>query len=205
MKKFTAIIRLLVVLLLLGFSNGGKEVRFVYDGDTILLENGERVRYLGIDAPEMGYNGRGPEYMAEEALIFNYEKAMERRVRLEYDQEKRDRYGRLLAYVYLDCGRMLNKKLLDQGLAWVMAVPPNLRYLDMMINTQRDAMTRRVGIWQNKALLDDGPFTGNRRSLRFHRPDCPFQQNISSKNRINLDTKRDAFWEGYSPCARCLP
>ncbi|MFO7784275.1 MAG: thermonuclease family protein [Thermodesulfobacteriota bacterium] len=205
MKRYCTPFYLLIVLILLGLSLGGAEVRFVYDGDTVLLDGGKRVRYLGIDAPEMGYDGKGPEFMAEKARAYNAKKVQGKRIQLELDRESHDHYGRLLAYVYPPDGRMLNIELVEKGLARVLAVPPNLRHLDRLIEAQQKAMAGRVGIWRPEVDSGEGPYIGSRKSFRFHRPDCPFGSRIHSKNRVRFDTKRDAFREGYSPCARCRP
>lgn len=206
MKKQYTLIHLLIVLVLLGLSSGGAEVRFVYDGDTVLLESGERVRYLGIDTPEMDYDGKAPEFMADEARAFNEKMVLGKRIKLELDRERYDHHGRLLAYVYPPNGRMLNIELLEKGLARVLAVPPNLRYLDRLIKAQQKAMSERVGIWRpDEVFSKEGPYIGNRRSFRFHLPDCAFGLRIHSKNRVRFETRREAFWEGYSPCARCRP
>ncbi len=205
MKRHYILLYLLILFVLPGFSCGEAEVSAVYDGDTVLLANGERVRYLGIDAPEMGYGGDAPEFMADEARAFNEKTVLGKRIQLELDRERRDHHGRLLAYIYLPDGRMLNIELLEKGLARVLAVPPNLRYLDRLIKTQQKAMSGRVGIWRAEVDSGEGPYIGSRKSFRFHRPDCPFGSRIHSKNRVGFETRWEAFWEGYSPCARCRP
>lgn len=78
-------------------------VKFVYDGDTILIDTGKKVRYVGIDAPEIGHEGKGGEYMAFFASRdLNCRLIHQGRVKLEYDREKRDSHGRLLAYTYTE-------------------------------------------------------------------------------------------------------
>lgn len=205
MRRYCTAIYLLCLLVIPGFSSGGAEVRFVYDGDTVLLETGESVRYLGIDAPEMNFDGKGAEFMAEEARAFNERAILGKRIHLELDREKRDHHGRLLAYVYLPDGRMINMELVENGLARVLSVPPNLRYQGRFVEAQQKAMTGRSGIWRSEVDSGDGPYMGNRRSFRFHRPDCPYGSRIHSRNLVRFETRREAFWEGYSPCARCRP
>ncbi len=204
MKRYSIPIYLFVFLLLPGLATGDDRVRFVYDGDTVLLESGERVRYVGIDTPEMGDDDRPPEYLAEAARAFNERATRGKRLRLEFDRERRDRHGRLLAYVLLPDGRMLNRELVQRGLARVLATRPNLKHLGMLIEAQRRAMARRKGIWGREATDAKGPYVGSRRSYRFHRPDCPYAGRIHRENRVRFHSLRSAFWEGYSPCSRCF-
>ena len=147
-------------------------VRFVYDGDTILLSSGEKVRYLGIDAPELDPEGKRHEFMALQARRFNINMVKGKLVRLEFDREKRDRYGRLLAYVYLvETGQMVNVLLLKNGLAHVLLKEPNLKYRRLFIKMQREAMKRKIGIWSRPFKNEVRYYICNNRSFIFHRPE----------------------------------
>ncbi|GAB4432666.1 MAG: hypothetical protein OHK0040_02800 [bacterium] len=100
----------------------GQVVSKVIDGDTIILENGEKVRYLGIDAPETHRKEDGKwvnvyEPFGEEATLFNRGLVEGKTVSLSFDREKRDSHGRILAYVYVK-GVMVNTKILSEGLAF---------------------------------------------------------------------------------------
>ncbi len=182
------------------------KVRFVYDGDTILLSSGEKVRYLGIDAPELDPEGKRHEFMALQARRFNINMVKGKLVRLEFDREKRDRYGRLLAYVYLvETGQMVNVLLLKNGLAHVLLKEPNLKYRRLFIKMQREAMKRKIGIWSRPFKNEERYYIGNKRSFIFHRPDCPFGKRMKPKNKIIFKNCYQAFWAGYSPCRRCKP
>jgi micrococcal nuclease len=124
-------------------------VEKVIDGDTIVLKNGERVRYLGIDAPETRFSPFGAEYYGEEAKKRNRELVEGRRVRLEFDVEKRDKYGRLLAYVFVD-SIFVNALLLREGYAKLHFIPPNNRYLDLFIKLEKEAKLTNQGLWRRK-------------------------------------------------------
>ncbi|MBW2048921.1 MAG: thermonuclease family protein [Deltaproteobacteria bacterium] len=180
-------------------------VVFVHDGDTVLLENGDRVRYAGIDCPEIDHEGGKSQFMALAAREFNGNLLKGRSVRLEYDVKRRDRYGRILAYVFLRNGDMVNTLIVGKGLAHVLSTRPNLRYRGMLVRFQRKAMEERLGIWSRPLKSTGGKVMGSRRSFRFHRPDCPAGRKISGKNLIRFRSAREAFWEGYSPCKRCNP
>jgi micrococcal nuclease len=70
-----------------------------------------------------------------------------RKVRLEFDVERRDRYGRLLAYVYLEDGTFVNARIIEEGYGQVMTIPPNVKYADRFLELQRDARQARKGLW----------------------------------------------------------
>ncbi len=180
-------------------------VKWVYDGDTILLRTGQRVRYVGIDAPEIGHGGKKSEYMARASKAFNRRLTGEARVRLEFDRVKRDRYGRLLAYVYLENGDMVNALLVRKGLAHVMAQKPNLKYFSLLLENQRKAMNEKIGIWEKTPRPLEKFYRGNQKSYRFHRPSCPFSKDIHPRHLMIFEKRRDALWKGYSPCRRCRP
>jgi micrococcal nuclease len=182
-----------------------RSVRFIYDGDTILLDGGQKVRLLGIDAPEMGHDGQKSELMARAAWKFICGLLKKSRVRLEYDEEKKDRHGRLLAYVFLENGDMVNAILVRKGLAHVMLKHPNLKYKELLLDCQRKAIKEKLGIWSHRFKTEETFYLGNLSAYRFHRPSCPFGEKISGKNRVRFHSRQDAFWAGYSPCRRCQP
>ncbi len=118
----------------------------VIDGDTIELLDGERVRYIGMDTPEM----RPVEAYAKAATEANRELVEEKMVRLVLDVEERDRYGRLLAYVYVD-DTFVNAELVRRGLAQVATYPPNVRHEEHFLKLQRQAREAGRGLWSDAA------------------------------------------------------
>jgi len=112
----------------------------VIDGDTIEIEGGYRVRYIGIDTPEKGE----PYYW--EALKANQELVEGKRIRLEGDVEDRDKYGRLLRYVWVD-GTMVNAELVRLGYAYSYSLPPDLKYQAHLLQLEREAREHRLGLW----------------------------------------------------------
>lgn len=181
------------------------EVTFVYDGDSILLESGERVRYLGIDTPEVDNEDGKMEFMAHEAREFNKKMLKGVHIRLEHDRKKRDRYGRLLAYVFLKNGTMLNELLVRKGLAHVMFKDKNDKYRDLLLRSQRLAMEKKLGIWGRTKKETEKVYLGNSKSFRFHRPGCSFGKKIPPQKVVRFKTRHDALWGGYSPCKHCRP
>lgn len=180
-------------------------VQTVVDGDTIILADGRKVRYLGIDTPEMGRDHRPPQFLAQAAKQFNARLVQNQELRLEFDKEHYDQYGRLLAYLFLPDDRMVNAALVRQGLARVYLFPPNLRYRQLLVAAQRQAMQAHRGIWQRPLIADESYYVVNTRSLRFHRPHCRASKRISRQYRLILANPWDAYLQGYSPCRLCRP
>lgn len=136
-------------------------VKRVVDGDTIQLENGERVRLIGIDTPEMHESDklyRDSERTKEDKstiqklgkLAYEFTKNLVegKRVSLEFDAERYDRYKRLLAYVYLKDGTFVNAEIVKQGYASLMTIPPNVKYADLFLKLYREAREKRRGLWR---------------------------------------------------------
>jgi micrococcal nuclease len=181
-----------------------KKVVRVDDGDTIRLEDGRRVRYIGLDAPERGAPGVG-EFLAEEAARFNRSLVLGREVRLEFEAERQDRFGRLLARVFLKSGVWVNRALIREGLAHVLYQSPNVEMFEDLLAEQRQALEKRKGIW-TKALQETADYyPGQARSRKIHRPDCPLGKKIAPANRIVFKTKQEAYRLGFSPCRQCRP
>ncbi|MCD6560754.1 MAG: thermonuclease family protein [Deltaproteobacteria bacterium] len=205
LKKYIFLI--IAASLFLSLSSGVTyyNVKYVYDGDTILLNKGGRVRYLGIDTPEIDHEGGKNEFMASAARKFNSKLVKGARVSLEFDKEKKDHYGRLLAYTFLENGDMVNALLVRNGFAHVMFNRLNLKYKELLLKCQQRAIEERLGIWSRPFNGEESFYLGDKRSFRFHRPDCPFGKRISKKNLLRFKSLHDAFWAGYSPCKRCRP
>ena len=203
-KRFVFLV-LIAILSLAPIPSSWHRVKYVFDGDTILLQNREKVRYLGIDAPEIDHEGEKSEFMALDARKFNMNSVAGSPIRLEFDGKKRDRYGRLLAYVFLETGDMVNALLVRRGLAHVMFKKGNIRYEDHLLRCQRQAMKEKLGIWSRPCKGNEKFYLGNRNSYRFHRPGCRFAARISSRNLVRFRSRIDAYWQGYSPCRECRP
>ncbi len=177
----------------------------VGDGDTVILDNGQKVRLLGIDAPELEKEGKPADFLAHKAKQVLTDLVQGKRVRLEYDKLRYDRFGRTLAYLFLPDGVNLSREMVRQGLAHVYMVPPNLRFREELLEAQREAIKAHRGVWL-KALNQNEPFyIGNRRSLLFHRPTCHQGKSTAAGNRVPFQALTDAYLTGYSPCRTCKP
>lgn len=124
----------------------------VIDGDTFEITNRgkpERVRLIGVDTPESVKPNSPVEPYGIEASKYTKELIGGKMVRLEFDVQERDKYGRLLAYVYLEDGTMVNAKLLEEGMAVIMTIPPNVRMADTFLKIQRKAREEKKGLWKD--------------------------------------------------------
>ena len=150
------------ILLLSGYicGNAGAEwtkVRQVIDGDTIILENNQHVRLIGVDTPEIKskYNPR-TEYYAIQAKQFVEQRAEGRMVFLEGDdaQAPFDKYGRRLAYVYLEDQTLLNRALVQQGYGEAIRVFP-YKFKEEFWDLERQSKAEGWGMWGDRSLVED--------------------------------------------------
>lgn len=131
------------------------QVREVVDGDTLRLQDGRSVRLIGINAPEIGRQGRGDEPFAVaarrrlQALV----DASDGMVGLQLGAEPRDRYQRTLAHVYGRNGQSLEAQLLAEGLGWQVVVAPNNQLSACQHQAEQAARAARLGLWRNPLLL----------------------------------------------------
>jgi micrococcal nuclease len=179
------------------------QVKWVIDGDTIVLGDGRKVRYIGINAPEIEHDEQKAEPFGNQAKAFNQGLAYRKKIRLEFDRQRYDRYGRLLAYVFLQDGSFVNVELLAHGCGFYLYQAPNLKYDSELLAAQRYAMSQKRGIWQ-KWKEPKTKYVGNQKSKRFHLPTCPLAKAISVRNQVMFATKWDAFWNGYAPAKKCI-
>ncbi|MFO7173309.1 MAG: thermonuclease family protein [Bacillota bacterium] len=127
-------------------------VERVVDGDTLEVQvdgRTERVRLIGVDTPEV--HGQVEPYGPEASAFTKQVLAPGTRIWLEQDVEPRDRYGRLLAYVWLADGRLFNEVLVREGYAQLLTIPPNVKYVERLTAAQREAREAGRGLW---ALAD---------------------------------------------------
>ena len=134
------------------------EVRKVIDGDTIEVSGGEHIRLIGLDTPETKDPNRPVGCFGKEASRFTESVLpVGTAVRLVGDAEQRDRYGRLLAYVYRKSdGLFVNAELLRRGYAQLLTIPPNVAHTDEFAALAREARAGSQGLWSACTLLPDG-------------------------------------------------
>lgn len=128
----------------------------VVDGDTIRVSIGGQeytVRYIGIDTPETSHPVVGQERLGEDAAEANRQLVEGQTVYLEYDVSPTDQYGRLLAYVYLADGHMVNEELVRLGYAASQAYPPDTKHQDRLDAAQVGARSQTINIWEPQATV----------------------------------------------------
>lgn len=118
----------------------------VIDGDTIEIETGETVRYIGMNTPETVHPTKPVECFGKEASAKNKELVAGKKVRLVSDVSERDKYGRLLRYVYIG-DSFINLELVKEGYAYASAFPPDVKFSDVFLNAQRYAIENKLGLW----------------------------------------------------------
>jgi len=120
----------------------------VIDGDTIELEGGERLRYIGIDTPEMNFGkAKGAECFAKEATERNEQLVLNKNIKFINDKNVRDKYGRLLGFVYLEDGTFVNGKLVKEGYATSYPYKPDLSKQSVFDEAEKSAKEQNIGIW----------------------------------------------------------
>ena len=162
------------------------------DGDTIELSNGFVVRYIGIDTPEVD------EPLGKEATEYNRKLVEGNAIRLEYDNLKKDQYGRTLAYVYLEDGTFVNCELIRLGYAEIATYKQNLKPLDLLIECQWEAINNGLGIWVGVSEQDIVYTTAT--GEKYHLEGCRYLK----KSSIPI-TRQEAISRGYTPCSVCKP
>ncbi|HYD35770.1 MAG TPA: thermonuclease family protein [Vitreimonas sp.] len=191
------------------------QVKTVIDGDTIELNDGRKVRYIGIDTPETRHPAKGVECFGKEASAKNKELVAGKVIQLEKDVSESDRYGRLLRYVWLE-GTLINKTLVEQGYAYASSYPPDVSRQPELKAAQDTAQKAAMGLWgscetrnleeintvinqaderltlpSNAAELSDGcVIKGNvsDRGQLYHLPQCP------QYNLVKIDENKGERW-----------
>lgn len=115
----------------------------VIDGDTIEISTGEKIRYIGIDAPE---DTTKKQCFGVESTKKNIELVLNKEIRIEKDKSDKDRYGRLLRYVYVG-DQFINKILVNEGYAKSKSYPPDTRYQEAFDNAELYAKNNNLGLW----------------------------------------------------------
>lgn len=119
----------------------------VVDGDTVRLTNGESVRLIGVNTPEIGRRGKADEPGAKAAKYFLQTLVAGSSIQLVPGLERRDKYGRLLAHLVIN-GEPVAEQLLEQGLGFAVGIPPNLRLSDCLFDAERRARNQGAGLWR---------------------------------------------------------
>jgi endonuclease YncB( thermonuclease family) len=173
----------------------------VIDGDTVELLGGDRLRLLGVDTPERD------EPLFDEARQFLVELALGRSLELEFAGSRRDRYGRLLAFAYVDDSVLVNKVIIENGLGYLYLFrdsPTDHPAFAAMMQAQRAALDRSLGVMA--PVAEPEPYyVASQSSFRFHRPGCRSAETYTPDRWRRFGSREEALREGLSPCRNCRP
>ncbi len=169
---YTTLRKLVFILFILGifssvnsYAKQKTTVTRIIDGDILQALYGERekrIRLIGIDTPESRVNRKAEKYanMSEHDLKAIIEMGKKAKayvnglikrgdlITIEFDVQERDKYGRLLGYVYLSNGKMLNEEIVKSGYAIIMTIPPNVKYKDRLLEAYQEAEKDKRGLWK---------------------------------------------------------
>ena len=177
----------------------------VVDGDTIYLDNGEKVRFVGVNTPERGVEG----YVASKNFVQKL--CLNKEVGLDIDDSKHnDKYGRTLAVVIVD-GKNLNEMLLKEGLAEIMYMPPSEFYPydwangDTHVADTDSSSSTDSSSDDTSTSSSSGSYVGNANTGKFHVAGCSSVSKMSEGNKVFFSSRDEAINQGYVPCKRCNP
>jgi len=172
----------------------------VIDGDTVELSGGDRLRLLGIDSPERGDR----LYDSATACLASF--VANRTVTVTYSKRRRDRYGRILGYLFID-DICINEAILSSGMANAYLFDDNLSdsiRITGLLSAQKEAIANKKGIW-SQPVSEESYYLAIKGKLRFHRPTCHSVKDRPVSDMIKFSTRIDAFNNGLSPCRNCRP
>ncbi len=207
-----AINSLILVLLWMLFSSAQAQQIWrtcviVIDGDTIVLDGNEIVRLIGIDTTETKDTRKPVQYYGREAYEFTKKLVEGKKVRLAYDLNKEDKYGRTLAYVYLEDGTFLNAEVVKQGYGFAYRYFL-FKYFDEFKQYEREARANEIGLWSDREGEEPQAARENdsdivyitRTGKKYHKEGCGSLRR--SKIPIFL---YEACKRRYAPCSNCNP
>jgi micrococcal nuclease len=170
----------------------------IIDGDTYELSDGRTIRLIGVDTPEIDM----PFY--DEAIAFAESLLAGKRITMEFDKEKTDKYGRSLVYIYLD-SMLINEIITGRGLGIVYLFESNLKYASRLIDAQKRARAANLGIWSLPEPPPEDYYINIEGSYRFHRPLCTAIKKSNPQKRKIYYSRENLLDKGFSPCRNCRP
>lgn len=177
----------------------------VVDGDTIYLDNGKKIRFVGVNTPERGVEG----YITSKNFVQKL--CLNKKVGIDIDDRKHnDKYGRTLAVVIVD-GKNVNEMLLKEGLAEIMYMPPSEFYpydwagSNTHVADTHSSSSTSASSQTSSGSSDSGSYVANANTGKFHVSGCDSVSKMSEKNKVFFSSRDEAVNQGYVPCKRCNP
>lgn len=178
----------------------------VVDGDTIVIESGEKVRMILINSPESVHRDKEKNTpFGKKASEYTEEKLLDQTIYMEKDVSDTDRYGRLLRYIYLEDGTFYNEMMVKDGYAQLSTFPPDVKHQEIIQAAEKHARENNLGLWEEvtEEVLTTGLYVGSTKSDKYHDLDCYHVESIEEDNLIYFKDKEDAENKGYVPCKKC--
>ncbi|WP_311480772.1 thermonuclease family protein [uncultured Anaerococcus sp.] len=195
------------------------KVKYAVDGDTIWVDidgKDEKVRFVGVNTPEIAKDGKPAEFMADEAKDFTNSILKNKEIYLEKDISDRDKYDRLLRYIWLEEPstnpslsdiekNTLNGILVKEGLAYANYYKPDIKYQEYLKELERSAQDNKLGIWsdgteQKEEKIDQTHLIkGNKNSKVYHLPEWDSYDTVKEKNAVYFETEKEAKDAGFRP------
>ena len=199
----------------------------VIDGDTVKVNldgKVEKIRFIGMNCPEIKHGNNPAQFYGVEAANYTRKKLSNKTIYLQKDVSDRDKYGRLLRYIWLEkpssdnpkkeeiASNCYNAILVKNGYARVRKYPPDVKYNEILEQLESQPKNNKIGLWQNSnerhlpqrksKLKENGLIKGNKRSKVHHLPGQENYDNISDKNVLYFNSEREAQQAGYRPARR---
>lgn len=200
------------------------KVLYAHDGDTIWVKidgKKEKVRFVGVNTPEVAKDGNPAEFMAEEAKNYTEEILKDKEIYLERDISDRDKYDRLLRYIWLEKplsnpelsdieNKTLNGILVKEGYAYANYYKPDIKYHNFLKDLEKSAKNNKNGIWSERKTNKDSRkkdekidesylIKGNKNSKVYHLPEWPSYDTVKDKNAVYFENEKEAKEAGFRP------
>ena len=184
-------------------------VKRVVDGDTFVLDDGRKVRMIGINTPESVDPRRPVEYYGKEASSFTKKLLEGNKVYLDWGRTPKDRYDRWLAWVWLADGTFVNGYLVSEGYAQVYTFKDNPDHAEYLLELQRQARDAGRGLWGQSLPEDEARaekedsgqrFVASKNSQVYHEWGCPGGKAIEKQNEVLFSSEEEAQASGRRMC-----
>lgn len=197
------------------------KVLYAVDGDTIRVDiDGyeEKVRFVGVNTPELAKDGKPHEFMAEEAKNFTSNQLRHKEIYLEKDVTDRDKYDRMLRYIWLEKPvtnptkedieeKTLNGILIKEGYAYSNYYKPDTKYQKHLDEIEKTAQDKGLGIWSDPTnpiiskedVGENYLIKGNKNSKVYHLPEWDSYNTVKEKNAVYFETEKEAKYAGFRP------
>lgn len=197
------------------------KVLYAADGDTIWVDidgTREKIRFVGVNTPELAKDGNPAEFMAEEAKNFTSNALKDKEIYLEKDVTDRDKYDRMLRYIWLEKPtanptkedieeKTLNGILVKEGYAYSNYYKPDTKYQKYLDTLEKSAQDKTLGIWSDPTnpLISEEKveeayvIKGNKNSKVYHLPEWDSYDTVKEKNAVYFETEKEAQDAGFRP------